>query len=147
MDKNESVYRASVLLVRHFRDCLERGRRGQHSRVFSHILRPEIEFVGCGRSQAVIDGEPQHPEHVVPCAVMIEESFRLLESGSYGEHEIAGLLSKHWKVALISKREAAQLDAKDGDDLKSQMPRGWTFEEGDTFARLTKAGIRLEPLA
>lgn len=146
MDKDESVYRASLLLVRHFKDCLARNGKGLHSRIFNYFLHPEVHFVGVGRSQSVVDGEPTHPEHVVPCAVLIEESCRLLSQG-VSENEIARMLSKHWKIALISKEQAACLDSKSGLNLKHRMPEGWRFESGDTYARLNLAKIELLPLA
>ncbi|MDH5205188.1 MAG: hypothetical protein OEW36_05960 [Hylemonella sp.] len=145
MDNTESVYRASLHLVRHFKDCLERDGKGFHSRVFNYFLHPEGDFVGAGQSQEVINGEPVHPEHVVPCAVLIEESCRLLEKG-VSETEIARLLSKHWKIAYISKAQAAHIDSKEGLNLKNSMPDGWHFESGDTYERLKRAGITLHPL-
>jgi hypothetical protein len=145
MDKNESVYRASLLLVRHFKACLECDGKGLHSRVFTYFLHPEVHFVGVGQSQEVIDGEPAHPEHVVPCAVLINESCRLIKRGVL-EAEIARLMSKHWKIAFISKKQATYLDSTDGLNLKHTMPDGWCFESGDTYERLNRAGIELLPL-
>ena len=146
MEKSESVFRASLLLVKHFKDCLERGGKGFHSRIFTYFLHPEADFVGVGQSQEVIDGEPAHPEHVVPCAVLIEEACRLIELGN-PEEDIARLMSKHWKIAFISKKQAAHLDSKDGLNMKHSMPSGWYFESGDTYDRLKGAGIDLLPLA
>lgn len=144
MDKRESVYRASLLLVKHFKDCLERDGRGFHSRVFSYFLHPEVEFVGAGQSREVKDGAPPHPEHVVPCAVLFKEACRLIKQGM-PEVEIAHLISKHWKVAYISKDQASRLDSKTGLNLKQDMPEGWSFETGDTYERLKIAGIELLP--
>lgn len=146
MEKIESVYRASLLLVKHFKDCLERDGKGFHSRIFNYFLHPEVHFVGVGRSQAVIDGDPEHPEHVVPCAVLIDEACRLINQG-VPETEIARLMSKHWKIAFISKEQAARLDSKNGLNLKNRMPEGWCFENGDTYERLNLAKIELLPLA
>ena len=145
MERSESVSRASLLLVKHFGDCLTREGKGLHSRIFSYFLHPEFDFVGVGRSQAVIDGEPAHPEHVVPCAVLISESCRLLSQG-VPEEEVAHLLSKHWKIALISKEQAARLDSKSGYGLKDRMPAEWCFENDDTYERLKIAKIELLPL-
>lgn len=146
MENTESVYRASLLLVQHFKDCLERDGKGFNSRVFSHFLHPELDFVGVGRSQEVINGEPVHPEHVVPCAVLIKEASRLIQKGT-PDTEVACLMSKHWKIALISKKQADYLDSKDGLNLKHTMPDGWCFETGDTYERLKMAGIELLPLS
>lgn len=145
VEKSESVYRASLLLVKHFKDCIERDGKGLHSRIFNYFLHPEAYFVGVGRSQEVVDGKPVHPEHVVPCAVLIKESCRLISQG-VPEAEIARLLSKHWKIVFISKEQAARLDSKDHLDLKNKMPEGWCFKNGDTYARLNAAGIYVVPL-
>jgi hypothetical protein len=145
MDKKESVFRASLLLVKHFKDCLDRGGKGLHSRVFTYFLHPETEFVGVGQSQEVIDGEPVHPEHLVPCSALIDETCRLIKQEK-PEDEIANLLSKHWKIAFISKRQASYIDSKEGLNLKNTMPSGWDFENGDTYERLHRAGITLLPL-
>jgi hypothetical protein len=65
----------------------------------------------------------------------------MLEEQKQSQAEVARLLAKHWKVALITKEEQRRLDFELG--LKSSMPAGWTFEKGDTFARLNVAGITL----
>ena len=146
MDKEESVYRASLLLVQHFRDCLERGGKGFHSRVFTYFLHPEQHFVAVGQSQAVIDGEPSHPEHLVPCAVLINESCRLIDEG-VKDADIAALLAKHWKIGFISKQQANHLDSKNGLGLKHRMPESWEFETGSPYERLKRGQIELLPLA
>lgn len=145
MNKEETVYKTALLLVEHFKDCMERDDRGIHSRIFSTILHPEPVFVVAGQSQSVVDGAMKHPEHVVPCAFMIEESRRLIKQ-SVPVSEIAKLLAKHWKIVYISKQEANHLDSKKGLNLKSTMPEGWGFETGDTFDRLNKANIKVLPI-
>ena len=146
MELDSAVFRACKILVDHFEECLARTKAGMsagfHSRVFSHFLHPEVCFVSSGKSKAVIDGEPSHLEHVVPCVVLFSEVCRLLEANIEKE-KIAHYLSKHWKVAYISKAEAKLLDSKDQLNLKKSMPEGWAFETGDTFARLNLAGIEL----
>lgn len=83
MNAQESVYQASVVLVQHFSSCIKRKKAGipsgVHSRILSHILHPEAEFVAVGRSQAVVNGATPYPEHIVPCSTIIWESIRLLE--------------------------------------------------------------------
>ncbi|MCC2636588.1 MAG: hypothetical protein K0Q68_307 [Moraxellaceae bacterium] len=148
MNANDDIlYKTSLLLVQHFKQRLEnKGVLGIHSRIFSIILHPEQSLTLIGRSRAVIDEEPIHPEHVVPCAVLIRESCRLIEAG-VPDTTIAALLAKHWRIAHISKNEAARLDGKAGLNLKSEMPEGWCFETGDTLARLQKAEIALFPIS
>ena len=116
--------------------------RGVHSRIFSHLLNPEQYFVAIGQSQDVIDGAPQH---IVPCAVLNQESCKLIERNEPKEN-IAKLLVKHWKIAYISKVQAKYLDTKAGLDLKNTMPEGWDYKTGNIYARLEVAGIELQPL-
>ncbi|WP_147431313.1 hypothetical protein [Azonexus fungiphilus] len=104
------------------------------------MLHPEIQFVFVGKSVSISKDTPTHPEHVVPCAFMINECKRLIKEG-VSDELIASLLEKHWKVALISKEEQHRLDFELG--WKSTMPSGWRFEDGDTFARLKLANIDL----
>lgn len=137
---NPVVLKTCTLLVAHFRNLHEQGSKGFHTRLFSHMLHPEQHFVFAGRSAAVQPGIPTHPEHVVPCAVLISECRRLITEGATDAH-IAALLAKHWKVATITKKEQQDLDSKLG--FKSRMPPGWRFEDGDTFARLHAAEITL----
>jgi hypothetical protein len=145
LNNEESVYNASLLLVEHFKYCIARNGKGIHSRVFSHILHPEEDFVAVGRSKEVIDGAKAHPEHVVPCATLISESFRLINENVPRE-KIAELLAKHWKIAYISKDQASYLDTKKGLNMQFKMPKDWCFETGDTYARLKLANIQLFPL-
>ena len=145
MSPEESIYKTSLLLVEHFSYCIERGGKGIHSRIFSHMLHPEKDFIAVGQSKEVLEGAPVHPEHVVPCSTLISESFRLLKERTPKE-EIAKLLSKHWKIVYISKEQANFLDTKMGLSLKHKMPEGWQFETGDSFARLKLAKIEVLPL-
>lgn len=141
---DEIVYRTCKTVVQLIRNHFDEDRGGIHSRVFSHMLHPERNFVCIGQSEAVRSGEKAHPEHVVPCKVLIQEILRLLSEKRLPDDEIATLLQKHWKIALISKEQAKHIDF----DLafKSKMPNGWKFETGDTLARLQSAKISLVPL-
>lgn len=145
MNNEESVLKAALLLVQHFEYCIQRGGNGNHSRIFSYILHPEKDYVAVGRSQEVIDSAKPHPEHVVPCATLIEESMRLIKEGM-PKQEIAELIAKHWKIVYISKDQASYLDTKKGINMKYKMPDGWNFETGDTYARLKLANIDVLPL-
>jgi len=145
MNNEETVHKTSLLLIEHFRDCMARENRGIHSRIFSHILNPEKHFITVGQSQEVIDGKDPHPEHLVPCATLIEESCRLIKEGM-PDAMIADLLTKHWKIANISKEQAKYLDTKKGLNLQYSMPDDWSFETGDTYARLKLAKIELLPI-
>ena len=146
MNNGGIVFKSSLLLVRHFRNLLNYGNEnlGFNSRIFSHFLHPEEKFVFVGKSEKVTNETPTHPEHVVPCAFMINECKRLIVEGRLSETQIAELLQKHWKIARITKAERVYLDFELGH--KSTMPEGWNFETGDTFERLNLAKIVLQPL-
>jgi len=139
--KEEIVYRTCLTVVRHIRNHVEEERGGVHTRLFSHILHPEEEFVYIGQSPEVVSASNIHPEHVVPCVVLIEETRRLIKEGKLGDEEIAKLLQKHWKIAFITKDQAKLVDYDLG--YKSKMPDGWCFETGDSLARLNEANITL----
>lgn len=136
---------ACNIVVEHIDLCRKRDQAGEpsgfHSRFFSHILHPEEHFVFVGKSTAE-HKDSSHPEHLVPCVMMYWEVRRLLDE-NMPKPKIAKLLEKHWKIARISKEEARYIDSKNGLGLKTKMPDGWTFETGDTMARLTLAGIEL----
>jgi hypothetical protein len=138
--KKEIIFNTCLTLVKHFR-MMKENNLAIHTRLFSHILHPEQNFVHIGSSENVTENTKNHPEHVVPCAVLIDESCRLIENGEMMDEAIASLLQKHWKIATITKDEAKYIDQKLG--YKSKMPKGWCFETGDTLARLNKAKIDL----
>lgn len=139
--QDDFVYRTCQTVVRHIRNHVEEGRGGIHTRLFSHILHPERDFVYLGQSAEAAAGIDTHCEHVVPCAVLIAETRRLIQEDQLDDDEIAKLLQKHWKIALVTKKQARHIDFELG--YKSKMPTGWNFETGDTLARLDKANIAL----
>lgn len=149
MDKEQAIFETCILLVKHFKNMnshteyrkkISLGHAGFHTRIFSHILHPEKEFVYVGSSVELNEGEPFHPEHIVPCVVLMNESIRLIKNGHSDEY-IAKILQRHWKVAHITKGQAKKLDQELG--LKTTMPSGWNFETGSSLARLEAAGIKL----
>jgi predicted GIY-YIG superfamily endonuclease len=142
IDQSEILYRGCKALVGLFRDQIEGRLECVHTRIFNYVIHPEMKYVYYGISKDAKSGAPTHPEHIVPCAVLINESFRLIKEGNLADDEIAKLLKKHWKIATISKDEAKRLDTE--LKLKSKMPEKWKFEDGDTFARLKVAGISIE---
>ena len=139
--KGELIYKTCKVLVQHFRNLLEAELGGFNSRIFQYMLHLEYDFVGIGASKEAINNDEFHPEHVVPCAVMIAEVNRLISEDNLSDDEIAKLLKRHWKIARITKDQAKHIDFKLG--YKSSMPDGWNFEEGDTLARLKEANISI----
>lgn len=138
---DEIVYRTCKTVVQHVKYHVEEERGGIHSRFFSYILHPEQDFVCVGESAEVLAGAPVHPEHLVPCVVLIQEVRRLLSEERLTDEQIARLLQRHWKIGCISKEQAKRLDYELG--YRSTMPAGWCFETGDTFERLTAGRINL----
>ena len=102
--KTQIVLKTCILLVSHFRNLHENKGLGFHTRLFSHMLHPEREFVFAGRSVNVNQDTDTHPEHIVPCAVLISECRRMISQGATDE-QIAPLLAKHWKIATITVAE------------------------------------------
>jgi len=144
LTKEEFTYQTSLILIEHFTNCIQHDSKGFNTRIFSHILHPAHEFVAIGNSKEVVEGANPYPEHVVPCATLINESVRLIKEGKDKEY-IARLLTKHWKIVYISKEQANYLDTKKGLNLQYKMPEGWNFETGDTYARLKLANIEVFP--
>lgn len=141
--KDEILFRACKVLVKHFKNHVEEGRQVIHTRIFNYFLHPEKEFVYYGASRAVSPNTKNHLEHAVPCAVLINECFRIIKEDNLQDEEIARLLKKHWKIVNITKNESKIIDFKLG--LKSKMPEGWSFESGNTFVRFKLADIDIVP--
>jgi len=142
--KDDIVYMACLLLVAHFRNLrgYSKDNFGFHTRIFSQFLHPEEKFVFAGKSKMVTGETPTHREHVVPCAVLVNECKRLIDEGRLSDSEIAQLLRKHWRLAKITKIEQKKLDVELG--YRSTMPPGWSFETGNTFERFKLAKIELQ---
>lgn len=145
--KEDVVFKTCLLLIKHFKNLIEYQQKtnqirvGYNSRIFQHMLHREQHFVVLGNSEKLSEGVPSHPEHVVPCAYMIDELDRLIKEGKYSDEELARALQKNWKLAYITKDEADHLDF--GLKLKSRMPPEWDFMTGRPEDRLDLAGIKL----
>lgn len=140
---NDFVLATCELLVAHFRNLQmpSANGRGFHTRVFSHVLHPEEQFVSAGRSELSTKGGATRLEHIVPCRVLFDETIRLIREGQLSDQDIAKLLAKHWRVARLAQSEQQALDRVH----RHTMPAGWRFDDGDTFARLALLGITLQP--
>lgn len=144
MDKNLIVLAACERLIEHFAALVKTQNHigyGFHSRIFSYYLNPEEKFVYAGLSCNIKADSKVRLEHIVPCIVLLNESIRLIKESRIPHSHIAELLAKHWKVAHITKEEQQILDGN--LKLKSTMPQGWSFENGNSLARLNLAGISL----
>ena len=141
MEREELVFQTCLIIVQHFKNLIVAGVGGFNSRIFQHMLHWEYDFVGIGQSAEVTDESGFHPEHIVPCAVLVKETCRLIEENKLNDNEIASLLKKHWKIVKVTKEQAREIDFSLG--YKSTMPAGWNFETGDTLARLNEAKINV----
>lgn len=139
--KDEILFKTCQLVVQWVKLHVDDRRGGLHTRIFSHILNPELDYVCAGISREALEADrsARYFEHIVPCRTLIVELRRLVACNERSADEIASMLMKHWKVALITKDQAREIDRH----YKSEMPEGWTFETGDTMVRLS--GIELLP--
>lgn len=79
-------------------------------------------------------------EHAVPRALIRDECLRMFDEGGDVE-DIKALLLQYLWIVHITKEEADSINAR----YKMAMPDGWTFGEGDPFARFKAVGIELAP--
>jgi len=79
-----------------------------------------------------------HREHVVPRMVICQQCHAMFRDGA-SLQEVADLIQRFLKIVHITKEEQHRLDVELG--LKQSMPEGWTFSQGDVFARLKAAAI------
>jgi len=140
-NQDKLISKTCLTIMQHYKNLIDADCGGFHTRLFSHILHPETKFICIGESVLINSETKVHLEHVVPCAVLISETKRLIKENKLSDDEIAGLLKKHWKVAIITNDEAKKLDFT--LKLKSVMPKDWCFEHGKTNARLNLAKIEL----
>jgi len=84
-------------------------------------------------------------EHAVPLAVLRDWALKQFSEDRSEEKimAVAETLRKHLVIVRISPEEAALLDGDLG--WKAKMPDGWSVEDGHPFARLEKAGIKVQP--
>lgn len=79
-------------------------------------------------------------EHVIPRKVVCEQCHSMFAHGATIE-QVAAFLRSYVKVVRISKDERHVLDHGSKLNLRQRMPVGWSFEDGDVFARLALGGI------
>ena len=92
-----------------------------------------------GRSAANANSQVWR-EHPNPCDWIISSGFKMYDNGK-SIAEVAAMIKRNLKIAIISKSEQELLDYALG--LKTTMPQG--FEDGhDPLSRLHYAGIILE---
>ena len=127
--KYRQCKRVAVVLHGHW----EEG-TGAHSRLFETLV------ADC----YVMDGESikgnDRREHVVPCALIRDECFKMYDQG-YSIEAVTREILRHLRIVKISSEEANHIDKKLG--LKTTMPDDWVFGQGDPLDRLHKGGVVL----
>lgn len=81
-------------------------------------------------------------EHVIPRLVICNKCHEMFASG-HDFISVSAFIQKHLMIVRISKKERDLLDLNANLGLRTKMPDGWTFENGDPFARLRLANIKL----
>ena len=134
--KNEAFLRMANVLYSHWRVSnpveKETLQCGGHTRLFD-ILIPDA-YITVGES---ISGKG-HREHIVPCALIRSESYRMFNDG-YLLEDVAQMINNNLKIVHITKQEQNKLDVD--LSLKTTMPEGWEFGQNQPFSRLDTAGI------
>lgn len=116
------------------RDHWEEG-NGMDTRFFEvPMIHDSIVMKG----KSVNGGE--YREHIVPKVLLRDECLKMYDRGATLE-AVKLMLNRYLWIVEITKEEASQLDNNHG--LKTKMPDGWVFGEGDPLARLKFAGIEL----
>ena len=105
------------------------------------LLPPLIpdSFVTVGESVA----GKEHREHVIPRNVICDQCHKMFEEDS-SVGTVASFIRKHLKIVYISREEQQKLDKGNQLNLRQRMPDGWSFDNGDLYARLNAAGIKVK---
>ncbi len=134
--KREAFLRIANALHSHWRVSNPEEKRslqcGGHTRLFD-VLIPDA-YITVGES---VNGK-DHREHVVPCALIRSESYRMFNDGCLIE-DVTTMIEQNLKIVHITKEERQRLDVELA--LKITTPEGWGFEQNNPFARLEMADI------
>ncbi|OGQ52435.1 MAG: hypothetical protein A3J24_13240 [Deltaproteobacteria bacterium RIFCSPLOWO2_02_FULL_53_8] len=135
-DVNEVIDRSYIRLARYIRQIYAGGAQG-HTRVFDYFI--PLESIPTGRSHSGIS----HPEHVVPCAVILKTCLDYFAQNGQSLDEVVKLIRKLLVIVYIAEEERKTLDTG-SSALKDKMPPGWDLENGCIFARLHSAKIEFD---
>jgi len=140
----QRAFQRIAWVIKHFYDeqaeeFKTKGEIRLHSTVFEHLIFDE--YINLGKSEAAVEqGGRPYKEHVVPYAYIRNLSFRLYQQGRT-ENEVANMVGRLLKIALITPDEASLINKK----YKSNMPANWNWEKDSITRRLDDCGIRLIP--
>ena len=111
----------------------------RHTRLLDEPLIP-THLVEAGRSKK----GAEHREHVIPLLVIYNHCERMFAE-EVPIQAVADFLERNVKIVWISKEEQRRIDFDLG--LKSKMPEGWSFSDGDTYARLHLGGVEWDGIS
>lgn len=139
--KKEAFLRIANVLYSHWRVSDDREKEllacGGHSRLFD-VLIPD-SYITMGES---IKGRG-HREHVVPCALIRNHSYKMFNNGHLIE-DVSKMIEENLIIVHITSEEQKYLDYELG--YKDTMPDDWTFGQ-DPYLRLYRANIDLKKYA
>jgi hypothetical protein len=136
-DAAQGLARAYLRLARFYRRML-REDLTRHTRVADW-------FVPVSRAPQNAARPGQHPEHVVPCAVMRDAALACFED-HWAIQEVADLL-RRWLVVIWIDDEDRHLLDHGVHHLKHRMPDNWNGDAHCLYARLHARGIAFTPAA
>lgn len=134
LTKQERRQRACYRVAWNIKHMWDESRTSDTRLMERPIISDELVVVG-----ESIAGK-EHREHVVPRKVLCDEAHRLYEAGETVD-TVAMLLEECLKIVLITRQERKYLDSREGAGLRQRMPQGWSFRDGNVFARLHSANI------
>lgn len=157
-DAEEKAYlhRAFMRVAVYFKDIWDENHHNEknpmphHSRVMEKMLWMAVcryknfslgESVELRKRRAAGEAVSTRIEHLVPMVYMSACAADMFKKGR-SEEDVARMLERCYRTAIILKKEADCIDFKKG--LKTTMPDGWDCETGDVKARLEAAGIQLD---
>ena len=94
------------------------------------------EFANLASSKHSATGVARR-EHLVPCALIVKHALDLIHEG-IGDNNIASMIEKHLKIALLLECESQALDSC----LKQRVPEGWNWGD-NVAARLASSGLHM----
>jgi hypothetical protein len=103
-----------------------------HSRLFETVIYNE--YIELNRKSS----ERRYPEHVVPCAFIRDQAFKMYWDGKTSE-DVAKMIGRLLRIAYIKDEQAKLLDTVH----KSKMPNDWNPDSDSILRRLEDAGIEL----
>ncbi len=136
--KKEAFLRTSNALYSHWRVSTFAEKQslqcGGSTRLFDHLV--PNDYITLGES---VKGKG-HREHVVPCAMIREQGYKMFNNG-YLVEDVASMIENNLIIIHITSEEQKFIDVELG--YKRVMPDDWKF--GDSaYARLDKAGIKIK---